>query len=94
MFFMLIFLTYSVFSSVKMPTYSVFSSAKMPTYSKKKTTCWMNSFFIPHRYRHIFIPNQWANLRLAATKTMPHNAKSRNSMTLVLSHMLHTPYAE
>ena len=30
----------------------------------------------------IFIPNQWANLRLAATKTMPHNTKSRNSMAL------------
>ena len=46
MFFMLIFLTYSVFSSAKMPTYSVFSSTKMPTYSKKKTTCWMDSFFL------------------------------------------------
>ena len=30
----------------------------------------------------IFIPNQWANLRLAATETMPHKAKRRNSMAL------------
>lgn len=52
----------------------------------------MSANYLPKNV--IFIPNQWANLRLAAIKTMPHNAKSRNSMALVVFHMLHTPYAE
>ena len=52
----------------------------------------MSANYLPENV--IFIPNQWANLRLAATKTMPHKAKSRNSTALVVSQMLHTPYAE
>lgn len=52
----------------------------------------MSANYLPENV--IFIPNQWANLRLTATKTMPHNAKSRNSTALVVSQMLHTPYAE
>ena len=40
----------------------------------------MSANYLPENV--IFIPNQWANLRLAATKTMPHNTKSRNSMAL------------
>ena len=52
----------------------------------------MSANYLPENV--FFIPNQWANLRLAATKTMPHKAKNRNSMALVVSHMLHTPYAE
>ena len=94
MFFMLIFLTYSVFSSAKMPTYSVFSSAKMPTYSKKKTTCWMNSFFYPPPLSAYFHPQPMGEPEVDCHKTMPHNAKSRNSTALVVSQMLHTPYAE
>ena len=52
----------------------------------------MSASYLPENV--IFIPNQWANLRLTATKPMPHNAKSRNSTALVVSQMLHTPYAE
>lgn len=40
----------------------------------------MSANYLPENV--IFIPNQWANLRLAATKTMPHKAKNRNSMAL------------
>ena len=40
----------------------------------------MSANYLPENV--IFIPNLWANLRLAATKTMPHKAKSRNSMAL------------
>ena len=40
----------------------------------------MSANYLPENV--IFIPNQWANLRLAAIKTMPHKIKSRNSMAL------------
>ena len=40
----------------------------------------MSANYLPENV--IFIPNQWANLRLAATKIMPHKAKSRNSTAL------------
>lgn len=40
----------------------------------------------------IFIPNQWANLRLAIIKDIPHNAMRRKSTVVVVSHILHSPY--
>ena len=40
----------------------------------------------------IFIPNQWANLRLAIINNIPHNAMRRKSTTVVVSHILHSPY--
>ena len=52
----------------------------------------MSANYLPENV--IFICNEWANVRLAATKIMPYKAKSRNSTALVVSQMLHTPYAE
>ena len=40
----------------------------------------------------IFIPNQWANLRLAIINNIPHNAMRKNSTIVVVSHILHSPY--
>ena len=40
----------------------------------------------------IFIPNQWAKLRLAIINNIPHNAMRKNSTIVVVSHILHSPY--
>ena len=40
----------------------------------------MSANYLPENV--IFIPNQWANLKVDDTKTMPHKTKSRNSMAL------------